>query len=133
MGTIRNYGNDEDSTISAEQEDHHNIPLPNVKGAILARVLEYCKFHVDARRINGVSYSCDCWDASFVSRMDRPTLFETILAANYLNVDGLLDLTCAAAAETIREKTSDQVRSEYMRLTPAEQERNRRGMGWASN
>ena len=26
------------------------IPLPNVSGSILSKVIEYCKFHVDAEK-----------------------------------------------------------------------------------
>ena len=41
------------------------------------------------------------WDAEFV-KVDDETLFNLILAANYLDIKSLLDLTCKAVADEIK-------------------------------
>merc|ERR1739840_55216 len=41
------------------------------------------------------------WDANFVE-VDQETLFELILAANYMDIKPLLDLTCAKVASMIK-------------------------------
>ena len=41
------------------------------------------------------------WDAEFV-KVDQGTLFELILAANYLNIKSMLDLTCQTVANMIK-------------------------------
>jgi len=41
------------------------------------------------------------WDATFVE-VDQETLFELILAANYMDIKPLLDLTCAKVASMIK-------------------------------
>lgn len=132
------------------------IPLPNVSGKILARVIEYCKYHVDANKKGAdakpakseeevkVRAACararargapprpaqpppapapawhglltppcapwharlQSWDAEFV-KVDQATLFDLILAANYLNIKGLLDLTCQTVAQMIKGKTPE--------------------------
>ncbi|KAL3624228.1 SKP1-like protein 4 [Castilleja foliolosa] len=74
------------------------IPLPNVTGIILSKVIEYCKRHVDDCA-PASAYNTDdepsstlisdaelkAFDAEFI-KVDQPTLFDLILAANYLNI-----------------------------------------------
>lgn len=40
-------------------------------------------------------------------------LFELILAANYMDIKYLLDLTCAKVASMIKGKTPDQIRKTF--------------------
>jgi S-phase kinase-associated protein 1 len=101
--------NDAESSASA-------IPLPNVNGKILQKVLEYCRYHTENPSASSEpssppeSNSSDftksafapCpWDKEFVD-VDQSTLFELILAANYLDIKPLLDLTCRTVAEMIK-------------------------------
>lgn len=46
------------------------------------------------------------WDTEFV-KVDQSTLFDLILAANYLNIKSLLDLTCHTVAQMIKGKTPE--------------------------
>ncbi len=41
------------------------------------------------------------WDANFVD-IEQELLFELILAANYMDIKSLLDLTCAKVASMIK-------------------------------
>lgn len=72
---------------------------------ILSKVIEYCKYHVDAGKKEGADKPKDeeikNWDIEFV-KVDQATLFDLILAANYLNIKGLLDLTCHHVAQMIK-------------------------------
>ena len=43
----------------------------------------------------------DGWDKTFVD-VDLATLFEMILAANFLDLKPMLDVTCKAVAEMIK-------------------------------
>lgn len=96
------------------------IPLTNVTGKILARVIEYCKQHVSDVSADSTEGSGDDeakkktlkdWDESFMKEFDLDTKFEIILAANYLNVKGLLDLVSQAIADTIQDKKVEEVRT----------------------
>jgi S-phase kinase-associated protein 1 len=84
------------------------IPLPNVTGKILSKVIEYCKYHLehptpaseekkDEKRTDDIIP----WDQEFC-KVDQATLFELILAANYLDIKPLLDLTCKTVANMIK-------------------------------
>jgi len=49
------------------------------------------------------------WDQTFC-KVDQPTLFELILAANYLDIKPLLDLCCKTVAMMIKGKTPEEIR-----------------------
>ncbi|CAI9115052.1 OLC1v1015886C1 [Oldenlandia corymbosa var. corymbosa] len=117
----------------------NGIPLPNVTSKILAKVIEYCKRHVDSAKAaeGSVENTCDddlkSFDADFV-RVDQGTLFDLILAANYLNIKSLLDLICKTVAEMIKGKTPEEIRETFNiknDFTPEEEEEVRRENAWA--
>ncbi|EYU17579.1 hypothetical protein ABFS82_03G073600 [Erythranthe guttata] len=120
------------------------IPLPNVTGKILSKVIEYCKRHVDAAasatkaddKLASAAASDEdlkVFDADFV-KVDQATLFDLILAANYLNIKSLLDLTCQTVADMIKGKTPEEIRKTFNiknDFTPEEEEEVRRENQWA--
>jgi S-phase kinase-associated protein 1 len=54
----------------------------------------------------------DGWDMEFV-RVPLATLFEMILAANFLDLKPMLDVTCKAVAEMIKGKTPDEIKKVF--------------------
>ncbi|GAB4853162.1 SCF ubiquitin ligase complex protein SKP1b [Ancistrocladus abbreviatus] len=111
------------------------IPVPNVTGKILSKVIEYCKKHVESSKSDDRSVDEDLkqWDAEFV-KVDQNTLFDLILAANYLNIKSLLDLTCQTVADMIKGKTPEEIRKTFNiknDFTPEEEEEVRRENQWA--
>lgn len=131
----------ESQTIKHMIEDDcadNGIPLPNVTSKILSKVIEYCKKHVespksDDRTTSTVDDELKAWDAEFV-KVDQATLFDLILAANYLNIKSLLDLTCQTVADMIKGKTPEEIRKTFNiknDFTPEEEEEVRRENQWA--
>lgn len=60
--------------------------MPNVPGKILSKVIEYCKFHVDAaKKVEGKPAKNEDevkqWDTEFV-KVDQATLFDLILVSH---------------------------------------------------
>jgi S-phase kinase-associated protein 1 len=109
------------------------IPLPNVSSKILAKVIEYCKYHVSAKKSETSEDETKTFDTEFV-KVDQATLFELILAANYLNIKSLLDLTCMTVANMIKGKTPEEIRKTFNirnDFTPEEEEEVRRENQWA--
>ena len=89
---------DDNDDDDATQE----IPLPNVREEVLKKVIEFCEYHAtnDFPDIEKPLKSSNMqevvgeWDAKYVE-VDMEFLFELILAANYMDIKSLLDLTCA--------------------------------------
>jgi S-phase kinase-associated protein 1 len=116
------------SMIDDDQDDEaQDIPLPNVKSEVLAKIIEFCNHNVEEpmKEIEKVllifiliiliviiiiiiikfrhqqplksanmEEVVQEWYAKFVT-VEQETLFELILAANYMDIKPLLDLSCA--------------------------------------
>eukprot|EP01102_Stenamoeba_stenopodia_P021984 TRINITY_DN8_c0_g1_i1.p1 TRINITY_DN8_c0_g1~~TRINITY_DN8_c0_g1_i1.p1 ORF type:complete len:158 (-),score=57.56 TRINITY_DN8_c0_g1_i1:199-672(-) len=115
------------------------IPLPNVTGKILQKVIEYCKYHKehptpleDKKDTEKRTDDIIPWDQEFC-KVDQATLFELILAANFLDIKPLLDLTCKTVANMIKGKTPEEIRKTFNiknDFTPEEEEQVRRENAW---
>lgn len=115
------------------------IPLPNVNGNILSKVVEYCKHHtLYPKQAGGEDEekkkddTIDPWDLEFCG-VDKEQLFQLVLAANYLDIKDLLDLTCKIVANMIKGKTQDEIRAVFgieNDFTPEEEEQIRKENEW---
>ena len=105
--------------------------MPNVPSVILAKVIEFCKYHKDAEK--KPVEETKAWDREFID-VDHGTIFEVILAANYLNIQPLLDLSTRKVADMIKGKTPEQIRSIFNisnDFTKEEENEVRRENQWA--
>jgi len=128
-------------TMIENDKEERELPLPNVKGSTLAKVVEYMKYHTEtpAKEIEKPLKSSNMaevvsqWDAEFVE-VEQEMLFELILAANYMDIKPLLDLSCAKVASLIKGKTPEQIRKQFNiqnDFTPEEEEAVRAENKWA--
>jgi len=128
-------------TMAEGDKEETDIPLPNVKSAVLTKVIGYMKYHSEnpPKEIEKPLKSANMaevvtqWDADFVD-VDQEMLFELILAANYMDIKPLLDLTCAKVASMIKGKTPEQIRKTFNIVndfTPEEEEAVRAENKWA--
>merc|ERR1712183_481792 len=77
----------------------------------------------------------DPWDQEFL-KVDQGTLFELILAANYLDIKGLLDVCCKTVANMIKGKTPEEIRKTFNiknDFTPEEEEQVRKENEWCED
>ena len=89
------------------------IPLKEVSGKALCKIIEYCKYHVanpvtEAQK--GPNAVIVDWDLSFTKDFDQEMLFELLCAANWLHVGSLVDLIAKTIANMIKGKTPEQIR-----------------------
>ncbi len=134
--TIKNMLDDlgDDSDIA--------IPLHNVTTPVLTKVIEYCVFHNEnpgdcAKKEDGTENKDEIspWDMAF-AEVDQAMLFEMILAANYLDIKPLLDLTCKTVANMIKGKTPEEIRKQFNiknDFTPEEEEKVRKENEWCED
>ena len=110
-------GDDDDDDDGNEAPE---IPLPNVKASVLRKVIDFCQHHrtepmneIEKPLKSAVmSEVVQAWYADFVN-VEQVLLFELILAANYMDIKPLLDLTCATVASMIKGKTPEEIRRTF--------------------
>ncbi|KAJ2657325.1 hypothetical protein IWW48_004569 [Coemansia sp. RSA 1200] len=151
-GTIRNILGD----VGVTDEP---IPLPTISGSVLTLVINYCRHHKDdlSRRqpretVGGTAGSeddndsteasiqraisqMDDFDHDFV-RVDQGTLFDLILAANFLDIPPLVDLVGYTVANMIKGKSVDEIRRTFdvkNDFTPDEEESVRAANAWCES
>lgn len=105
--------------IEVGSEDDEPIPLQNVTGSILKRVIQWAQYHrgdktenTDDDQREKRSDDISAWDSDFL-KVDQGTLFELLLAANYLGIDGLIDATCKTVANQIKGKCPEEIRKTF--------------------
>lgn len=75
------------------------------------------------------------WYSNFVA-VDQEILFELILAANYMDIKPLLDLTCATVASLIKGKSPEEIRKQFNIVndfTPEEEAQVREENKWCED
>lgn len=104
--------------LDGHSSDDEPIPLNKVNGNILNKVIEWCKHHKndpqlpDDADLEKRTDDIPSWDQEFL-KVDQGTLFELIMAANYLDIKKLLDLCCKNIANMIKGKTAQEIRKTF--------------------
>jgi S-phase kinase-associated protein 1 len=103
---------------AGEDED---IPVPNVSSAVLNKILEFCRHVRDTGpcpeiekplRSANIHDVIEKWYADYID-VDQEMLMEIMMAANYLDIRSLLELSCAKLASKLKGKTPQQLREEF--------------------
>jgi S-phase kinase-associated protein 1 len=81
------------------------IPVREVSGKTLEKVVSFLRYEDEKSTKEKVN--------EFLASMTQSDLFETILAANYLDYPTLLDATCSRVSDMIRGKTPAEIRTTF--------------------
>lgn len=95
-------------------DSEYPIPLPNVSGVIVEKIIPFCDYHTAHPEINVVEYTTsgkitDQWDITYCE-MPMDIKIDVIMAANYLDIKPLLDMLCLSVATAIKGKTPAEIR-----------------------
>ena len=93
------------------------IPLKKLKSPILEKVMDFCRHVLDHEppqiekplRSPDFSSLVDPWYAQYIT-VESEILFELIMAANYLDIQPLLELASAKVASLIKDKSIKEIR-----------------------
>lgn len=104
------------------------IPSELVTGDVLEKILTYCQYHLDHDEAE-----IELWDKDFVA-VEKEMLFKLIMAANYLEIQSLLDLMSKNFANIIKNLKTKEVVGEYFNfkyeLTPEQEEKISQENAW---
>jgi len=121
--------------VDGSEELLDPIPLMNSScmADILKKVLEYLNKHHEFDKTSAPQEDIESWDNKYVNVEDE-VLFNLILAANFLDIKDLLDLTCKTVAEYIKQcKTPNEIRMRFNipnDFTPEEEEEINKENAW---
>jgi len=130
--------------LGMDENDDEPVPLPNVSASILKMVIKWATHHKDdppapeeeeEDKRDKRTDNIEPWDQEFL-KVDQQTLFDLILAANYLDIKALLDTCCKTVANMIKGKTPEELRKIFNiknDLTPEEEEQIRKENEWCED
>jgi len=115
----------QDGGDEGEDSTQTTVPLANVDGPTFASVADYLVHYIDPVKPAVLDKPLKSalpdllieWDKDYVykrlfkdgNEKDHGLLFATLLAANFLGIEPLRDICCAAIANMLRAKTPDQI------------------------
>merc|ERR1712173_559110 len=95
------------------------IEIKKVSSPILKLIVKYLTHHKGkvpgeiAKPIRSVKMEKiveDEWDAQFINKQPKRTIFQIILGANYMDIKSLLHLGCAKIATMIKGKSPEEIK-----------------------
>lgn len=143
MSTLVATSIDDDDDEDEDDDEVREIPLPNVKDAVLVKVISYCEHYQQEPmtaiqtplKSNKIEDMVQPWYSNFV-QVEQNLLFEMVTAANFMDIKPLLDLTCLAVAVLIKGKQASELRAMFNisnEFTPEEEAQVREENKWAEN
>ena len=102
-------------------QDETEIPLPEVEGKTLKRIVEYLLHYKERQprdipkplRDPKLDKVLDKWDYDFIIGVSMPDCIDLINAANYMEIDSLLRLSCARLAARMIELPLEDVQKTF--------------------
>ncbi|KAK1286810.1 SKP1-like protein 4 [Acorus calamus] len=129
------------SDIMEDVNGDEPVPIMNVNARCLKKVMDYCNKHVavaaaavtDGDDRKAVEEGMKKWEKKYIS-VSTNDLFRIIMAANYLNIKGLVDLATQQIADLIKGKRTEEIREFFgiqNDFTPEEEAEYREKYKWA--
>ncbi|GAX14544.1 hypothetical protein FisN_6Lh321 [Fistulifera solaris] len=128
---------DEDDT-AAELDP---LELSRVEGSVLAKVVEYLSHYLEEpmkeipQPLGGTTFNevmTQEWYQTYAYGMSDELLFQVLTAANYMEIQPLLDLACLRVTFQLQGKSAEEIRAilNLPKLTPEEEARAREEHRW---
>ena len=126
--------------IVEDNSDDIELPFNNIKSNVLKKIKEYLEHYQDTepkkieKPLASSNYQecVDAWDFEFIN-VDLDLLFEIINAANFIDIQPLIELGTSKIASLIKGKTPNEIRKLFniqKEFTPEEEEQIRKENQW---
>ena len=126
--------------ILEDYPEDPEVPLHNVKSNILTKIVTYLEHYADTEPkeierplpSNNFNECVESWDYNYID-IELDTIFELILAANYMDIKPLMELASAKVASNIKGKNPDEIRKTFNiqnDFTPEEENQIREENQW---
>ena len=108
--------------ISSENDvENLSVKLDNIDSSVFQKILDFLEIYnikpfqkIDKPlKSDDLSYCVSEEYIAFLDTMEMELLFEVIKAANFLEIESLLDLTCAKVATMLKGKTVEEIRETF--------------------
>ncbi|CAO3599326.1 unnamed protein product [Absidia cylindrospora] len=148
MSNVRLLSSDNEEFVVQKEVAERSILIKNMlegveegksSGPFYDNVIEWCDHHstdpVTTDETERRTTDIDEWDQKFME-VDQETLFDIILAANYLDIKPLLDVGCKTVANMIKGKSAEEIRKIFNIVndfTPEEEAQIRKENEWAED
>ena len=104
--------------ILVDYEDKTEVPLPDVNGTTLGRIVEYLKHYENSEpkpipkplKNSHIDEILDEWDFNFVDNIPLDESIDLLNAANYMDIAPLLQLACCRIAREMIDRPVEEVR-----------------------
>ncbi|CAO3628759.1 unnamed protein product [Cunninghamella echinulata] len=138
--SVRLLSSDQEEFTVEKSVAERSVLIKNMLEAkVLRKVIEWCEHHsgdpVTTNETERRNTDIDEWDQKYME-VDQETLFDIILAANYLDIKPLLDVGCKTVANMIKGKTAEEIRKIFNIVndfTPEEEAQIRKENEWAED
>lgn len=99
---------------SGNLDEQDFIPLKTINGVVLRKVIEWMVHHKDDlteddEEMEDKSDDLFTWDKEFFD-VEKEMLIDLVLAANFLDIRGLLEESCRAVADLIGSRSPAEIR-----------------------
>ncbi|XP_047983001.1 SKP1-like protein 9 isoform X2 [Salvia hispanica] len=93
-----------EKVTSLRSSDGHIFPVEDtITGDILAKVIDYCRKHIDHKLNRLRDEEITAWDRHFVN-VDEKTLLDLLVASHFLGVKDLFSLIMVSVADMTKKK-----------------------------
>ena len=101
--------------VEDDQLKETPIPIPNFKGSILEKVIKWISKHQGENipeEDDEPTLEMSDWDVDFFN-IDQGDIFQIILAANFMQIPGLINYGCKAIAKLLNDKETEEIRKAF--------------------
>ena len=105
---------DDDGDGATIPKVYKEFPVPNVKDAVLTKVIEYCDYYTFKEAMTDITTPfkstkfedlVQTWYFNFFKALPQQLMFDLVAAANYMDIKPLLDLSTLAVSIHIKGKS----------------------------